>query len=132
MEIKGKFSVVAAAETRFAKSGNQYVTFRVAYNERVKNPDGTWGNLKWEDAQNDYDTIAEYYDVSVFADATGFDAASTLGKGDFIELTGRRALRGWIRDGQRNTAQSITANTVTVINSKTQAPEPALAGAPPF
>lgn len=118
MEIKGKFSVVADAETKVSKAGGEYATFRVAYNERVKGADGNWGPLKWEDAQNDYDTVAEFYDVVVFPTSDGFEAAKSLGKGDFIDLEGRRNIRGYVKDGQRRTAQSIAAQKVGVVNSR--------------
>lgn len=116
-----KVSATKDAEVRLSKAGNEYVTLTVAYNERVKGADGTWGPLMWEDAKNNYDSVAEFLDARVFAgdDTTVIETAKGLKKGDFIEITGRRSLRGFIRkDGTRGTAADVIIDTITVVNRK--------------
>lgn len=127
MDIKGKFSVVSEPEIKTSKAGSEYATFRVAYNERTKDADGNWGSLKWENAVSDFDTVAEFYDVVAFPTTDGFDAVKGLGKGDFVEVTGRRSIRGYVKDGSRRTAQSIAAQAVSVVNARQrELVEPAL------
>jgi len=138
-----KVNCVKDAELKIGKSGNAYVKFSVAYNERVKDDAGNWGPLMWEDAKNEYDSVGEYHDVTVFAreDNPGIvDQAAELKKGDFIEITGKRSLRGYLRkDGSRGTASDIVVDAIKVINTRSDsatstasAPEVVEVSAAPF
>jgi single-stranded DNA-binding protein len=132
MQIKGKFSVVQAIELKLSDRGNEWGRFRVAYNERVKDTAGNWGDLMWPDAKNNFDTVSEFYEVIVFAGSDAFTLAKdTLTKGDFVEITGRRSLRGYVKDGVRHTAQSIVAESITMVTTKGTI-EPALAEPAPM
>lgn len=97
-------NLAADPELRFVASGTPVAGIRIGCSDRKLNRQTN----EWEDG----DTL--WLTVSIWK-AKGEAAAEQLRRGDLVTVTGKLRMRQWERDGQRQTAYEIDADTVAKV-----------------
>ena len=93
-------NLVANPELTYGESGVAHAKLRVAVNQRIPGPDGTW-----------QDGEPVFHNVSAFR-ALAENAANSLKKGDPVTVAGELEFRGYEKDGERREARRIVADTI--------------------
>jgi single-strand DNA-binding protein len=93
-------NLVADPELSFGESGVAHAKLRVAVNQRIQGPDGTW-----------HDGEPVFHNVSAFR-ALAENTASSLKKGDPVTVAGELEFRAYEKDGERREARRIVADTI--------------------
>lgn len=93
-------NLVANPELTYGESGVAHAKLRVAVNQRIQGPDGTW-----------QDGEPVFHNVSAFR-ALAENAANSLKKGDPVTVAGELEFRGYEKDGERREARRIVADTI--------------------
>ncbi|WP_284990278.1 single-stranded DNA-binding protein [Arthrobacter sp. efr-133-TYG-120] len=93
-------NLVANPELTYGESGVAHAKLRVAVNQRIQGPDGTW-----------QDGEPVFHNVSAFR-ALAENAANSLKKGDPVTLAGELEFRSYEKDGEKREARRIVADTI--------------------
>lgn len=93
-------NLVADPELTIGDSGTPHAKLRVAVNQRIQNPDGTWR-----------DGEPVFHNVSAFR-MLAENAATSLKKGDPVTVAGELEFRSYDKDGERREARRIIADTI--------------------
>ncbi len=93
-------NLVADPELTIGESGTPHAKIRVAVNQRIQNPDGTWR-----------DGEPVFHNVSAFR-MLAENAATSLKKGDPVTVSGELEFRSYDKDGARREARRIIADTI--------------------
>lgn len=96
-------NLVADPELTIGESGTPHAKIRVAVNQRIQNPDGTWR-----------DGEPVFHNVSAFR-MLAENAATSLKKGDPVTVSGELEFRSYDKDGERREARRIIADTIGLI-----------------
>ncbi len=94
--------VVADPELRFAPSGTAVTRMRMVASSRKKNEAG-----EWEDDKTFWITVTCFKKLAE-------NVAESIVKGDLVNVTGRIQTDEWEKDGQKQTAPSVIADTVSL------------------
>lgn len=103
-------NLARAAELKRTQSGNSVLTFDVAVNDRVKNPQ----TGEWEDRAN-----------WVTCNLWGTRAeklAQYLDKGTKVAIEGRLRYRAWEQDGQRRSKLEVVVDEIEFMSRQQPAP----------
>ncbi len=93
-------NLVADPELTIGESGTPHAKLRVAVNQRIQNPDGTWR-----------DGEPVFHNVSAFR-MLAENASTSLKKGDPVTVSGELEFRSYDKDGERREARRIIADTI--------------------
>ncbi|MEV5054375.1 single-stranded DNA-binding protein [Arthrobacter sp. LAR12-1-1.1] len=93
-------NLVADPELTYGESGVAHAKLRVAVNQRLQNPDGSWR-----------DGEPLFHNVSAFR-ALAENVANSLKKGDPVAIGGEMEFRHYDKDGVQHEAHRIVADTV--------------------
>lgn len=93
-------NLVADPELSFGESGVAHAKLRVAVNQRIQAPEGTW-----------HDGEPVFHNVSAFR-ALAENTANSLKKGDPVTVTGELEFRAYEKDGERREARRIVADII--------------------
>ncbi|MGO4586556.1 single-stranded DNA-binding protein [Arthrobacter sp. 2RAF6] len=93
-------NLVANPELTYGDSGVAHAKLRVAVNQRIQGPDGTW-----------QDGEPVFHNVSAFR-ALAENASNSLKKGDPVTVAGELEFRSYEKDGEKREARRIVADTI--------------------
>lgn len=93
-------NLVADPDLTYGESGVAHTKLRVAVNQRVQGPDGSW-----------HDGEPVFHNVSAFR-ALAENASNSLKKGDPVTVSGELEFRSFEKDGERREARRIVAETI--------------------
>lgn len=89
-------------ELRYTSSGTTVGDVGIAFNERVKGPDG-----QWEDGD------PSFFDVTIWG-SLAENAADSISKGTRVSVTGRLKMDSWENDqGEKRTKVKIVADSIS-------------------
>ena len=92
-------------ELRYAQSGTAIGSFGVAYNEKRKQPDGSYADQ------------AHFFDVTCFG-KTAENVQKYFSKGSRILIDGSLSFSQWEKDGQKRSKVDIKLNSFDFIDRK--------------
>ncbi|GAA5192307.1 hypothetical protein GCM10023346_13970 [Arthrobacter gyeryongensis] len=93
-------NLVANPELTYGESGVAHTKLRVAVNQRIQGPDGTW-----------QDGEPVFHNVAAFR-ALAENAANSLKKGDPVTVAGELEFRSYEKAGEKREARRIVADTI--------------------
>ena len=89
-------------ELRFTASGLATLTVGVAYNRRVKDDAGQWG-----------DGPPSFFNVTCWRELAE-NVAESCHRGDKVTVSGRLEQRSWEKDGEKKSSVDVVADDVAV------------------